>query len=403
MSETVSPSAAFLGLVGKQLAGVRRDMASMTKLGTKMGQRLLAGGRIWPVPVAEYWRGEFIGRAGGLMAIYDTKLLPQADTETVYFALPKHPGYDPAKDALLQKLLTEGQTSLVLNGTAAEMKSLGAAGKRVLGCTGGVSADAGLFKDASGQPLVPLWPLEQFVRGWVTAGEMIAACTRGGKMPIIWMSIWLEGARVRNAYFSTADNLREVWHVPVFHDAWYVPPLAEGYAGGAFLDELERIVGVIGSQRAAIAKAGQWMASAKAAGKTVHTVMVGHSYPTLLELDKRPDYPVTFGRTDSNLATALPKTLGAGDVAIHLGYAPVDCADVQRILDRGVRFVYTSPYGRPAGLKNHKNLLWLDLPWRPADATVDVPGYSVRILPMSSSAQTVLYYSLLSEMLGRKS
>jgi len=373
----------------------------MTRLGVKIASRLLAGGRIWPLPVAEYWRGEFIGRAGGLMAIHDTKLVPKGEAETLYFALPKHPGYDPSQDKLLQEVLTQSQAAMVLNGTAAEAKALGPVGKRLVGYTGGGPVDAGLFPDGSGQPLVPLWPLEQFVRGWVTTGEMIAACTREGKMPVIWMSIWLEGARVRNAYFSTADNLREVWGVPMFHDAWYVPPLAEGYAGGAFLDELDRIVGVIESQRMAIAKAGQWMAQAKAAGKTVHTVMVGHSYPTLLELHKRPDYPVTFGRTDSNLATAVPRTLGAGDVAIHLGYAPVDVADVQRILDRGVRFIYTSPYGRPAGLKNHKNLIWLDLPWRPADATVDVPGYSVRILPMSSSAQTVLYYSLLGEMLGR--
>ena len=400
MNKTVSPSSVFLSLVREQLATIRRQLPSMIKLGEKMAGRLLAGGRIWPLPIAEYWRGEFIGRAGGLMSIFDTKHVPQGEAETFYFALPKRPGYEVSKDELLQKVLTESKASMVLLGTPAEVKRLGGVGKRLVGCTGGVSADAGLFPDASGQPLAPLWPLEQFVRGWVTAGEMIAACTRAGKMPVIWMSIWLEGARVRNAYFHTADNLREVWHVPMFHDAWYVPPLAEGYAGGAFLDELERIVGVVESQQAAVVKAGQWMASAKSAGKTAHVVMVGHSYPTLLELDHRPGYPVTFGRTNSNLATAVPETLGPGDVAVHLGYAPVDVGDVQRILDRGVRFVYTSPYGRPAGLKNHKNLLWLDLPWRPADATVDVPGYSVRILPMSSSAQTVLYYSLLSEMLG---
>ena len=38
---------------------------------------------------------------------------------------------------------------------------------------------------------------------------------------------------------------------------------------------------------------------------------------------------------------------------------------MQKILDRGVRFVYSSPYGRPDNLKDHPNLIWLDLPWRP--------------------------------------
>ena len=66
-----------------------------------------------------------------------------------------------------------------------------------------------------------------------------------------------------------------------------------------------------------------------------------------------------------------------------------------------MRFIYTTPYGRPAALKDHKNLLWLDLPWRPADATVDVPGYSVHILPMSSSAHTMAYFALLCELAER--
>ena len=78
-----------------------------------------------------------------------------------------------------------------------------------------------------------------------------------------------------------------------------------------------------------------------------------------------------------------------------------DVADVLRILDRGVRFIYTSPYGRPQGLKDHPNLIWLDLPWRPGDATVDIPGYSVRALPMSSSAHTMVYFAIICELAER--
>jgi hypothetical protein len=84
-----------------------------------------------------------------------------------------------------------------------------------------------------------------------------------------------------------------------------------------------------------------------------------------------------------------------------MGYAPVTVEDVQGILDRGIRFIYTSPYGRPAALKRHPNLLWFDLPWRPGDATVDVPGYSVRICPGSSTAHTLAYFSMLCELAQR--
>ena len=42
--------------------------------------------------------------------------------------------------------------------------------------------------------------------------------------------------------------------------------------------------------------------------------------------------------------------------------------------------------------------MWFDLPWRPGDAEVEVPGYSVRALPGSSSAHSMGYFCLLSEL-----
>ena len=86
---------------------------------------------------------------------------------------------------------------------------------------------------------------------------------------------------------------------------------------------------------------------------------------------------------------------------MHLGYAPVDTGAVAGVLKKGIRLIHTSPYGRPATLPDHKNFIWLDLPWRPGDASVDVPGYSVRILPMSSTCHTMAYFAILSETAER--
>jgi hypothetical protein len=236
----------------------------------------------------------------------------------------------------------------------------------------------------------------------VTAGEMIAACTRaGGKMPIIWMSVWLEGAFVRNATFFKHDNLREPWFTPLFHEKIYIPSIERGHVADQFLGELERIHALLVRQGEALSTAGQWMSEAVRSQKQISTVLVGHSYPQILELREGGQYPLAWLPSISDLTHAHPEALGEGDVALHLGYAPVNVADVQRILDRGVRFIYTSPYGKPATLKPHRNLLWLDLPWRPADATVDVPGYSVRILPMSSSVHTLAYFAMVCELAER--
>jgi hypothetical protein len=242
---------------------------------------------------------------------------------------------------------------------------------------------------------------DQFVRGWITAGEMIAACTRGGRMPILWMSVWLEGAFTRNACFLPDGNLREPWRAPVFHENTYIPPLAPGYAAAAFLAEAEKIQAALVGQASRLARGGQWMAEARAAGGRIWCVAVGHSYPVALEVPKEVSYPIEWGPSVSDLSQALPEDRGRGVVKIHFGYSPVDVGDVRKILDRGVKFIYSSPYGRPEQLKDHENLLWLDLPWRPADATVDIPGYSVRMLPMSSTAHTMAYFAILSEMAER--
>jgi len=220
-------------------------------------------------------------------------------------------------------------------------------------------------------------------------------------MPIIWMSVWLEGALVRNASFFRHDNVCEPWHPPLFHDKIYIPPLAPGYVSGAFLDVLESIQQTLTRQAPAFAKAGLWMSDALRAKKKISTVLVGHSYPQILEVKEMGAYPLAWLPSVSDLTIAHPNELGAGDVALHLGYSPVDVGDVRKILDRGVRFVYSSPYGRPRELADQENLLWLELPWRPADATVDVPGYSVRILPMSSSAHTMAYFALICELAER--
>jgi hypothetical protein len=154
-------------------------------------------------------------------------------------------------------------------------------------------------------------------------------------------------------------------------------------------------------QSRALTRAGDWMVQAHRAGKRIAATAVGHSYPHILGLPKESNYPVRWGNSYSDLAIATPAELCKGDVYIHMGYAPVNVQKVGAILRRGIRFIYTSPYGRPAALKDHEGLLWLDLPWRPGDAAIDVPGYSVRILPLSAVAHTLAYFSLLSEMAER--
>ncbi|HTL29680.1 MAG TPA: hypothetical protein VL282_10675 [Tepidisphaeraceae bacterium] len=392
-----APAAQYLDLVGKKIAGIEKQVPNFTSIGEKMASSLLAGGALFTPPVARFWPSEFGGRAGGLMGLRPSNYEPQSKKDVAYFALPRR-WDDRSKDEL--KRIAKSKAQLFAIGRPEDVDGL-VPTSRFAAFTGGAAPDEGLFGLDEHRPLAPLRKFEQFVRGWLTAGEMIGACTRAGKMPIIWMSVWLEGAFARNATFFKHDNLREPWFTSLFHDAWYVPPLAPGYTSGEFLALLKKIHGWLIEQLRLLAQAGAWLGEAKKSKKRLWTVAVGHSYPEILELPDPKKYPIEWGHSYSDLRKALPSDLKKGDVVLHMGYAPVQIPDIKAILSRGIRLIHSSPYGRPADLKNHENFMWLDLPWRPADATVDVPGYGVRILPMSSSAHTMAYFAILAEMAGR--
>lgn len=400
MPKTSSPAVQYLKLISDRIAAARKDLPQLSKMGQKMADLLLAGGDLFTPDIAKFWPSEFGYRAGGLMGIRLPERVDLSNKKNVaYFALP-HPstGWEPKKDEKLKKLI-DSPANLFVIGRYEDLKNA-APRSRFAGFTGGVDASAGLYGTEHHRPLASLREFDIFVRGWIVAGEMVAACTRAGRMPIIWMSVWLEGALPRNAHFFSHNNTREPWETPLFHDAQYVPPLAPGHVGGEFLAEVEKIHTRLLEQTGLLATAGKWLAEAKRAGRRIRTTAVGHSYPELLELkpdDPNSVYPLHWGPSFSDLLKANPADFTAGDVALHFGYAPVNNDHVQSLLARGLKLIHTSPYGNTMTPLKHKNFLYFDLPWRPADATVDIPGYSVRILPMSSSAQTMALFAILSE------
>jgi hypothetical protein len=394
-----TPAQEFLVEARRRTAALRRESAHFTRLAEKMARLLLAGGDICMPPVGSFSRTEFSGRAGGLMGIRWPEG-PGSSKDVAFFGLPDPRRWKPQEDEAFQKQLRSRRRLFVI-GRPDELE--GRFRRRISGFTGGACAEEGLHALGEHRPLAPFRPFEQLVRGWLTAGELIAACTREGRMPAIWMSVWLEGSLARNTSLIKHEcNRREPWLVPLFHSKdFYVPPLPAGRVAMEYLRLVDSMIETLDRQARALTQAGDWMARAHRAGKRIAATAVGHSYPQILGLPKESSYPVRWGPTISDLAIAAPADLGRGDVYIHLGYAPVDVRKVRAILRRGIRFIYTSPYGRPAALKDHENLLWLDLPWRPGDASVDVPGYGVRILPLSAVAHTLAYFSLLSEMAGR--
>ncbi len=399
--EALSPSQRYLELVRKHIEGIREDMPHLIATGEKMAGYLLNGGDICTPAVNPFWPPEFGSRAGGLMCI---KGNVDNSKDVAYFALKDPRKSDPAKNEELQKLI-EGKAHLFVIGRREDLGPL-ADHPRIEACTGGTDPEEGFYQYDEFAPLANVREFEQFVRGWITTGEMIAACIRAGKMPIVWMSIWLEGSLARNASFADNDpsnygEPREYgWSsaLQLFHRNRFIPPLAPGYVAGELLKGAALFVDALDKQSAILNKAGQWMADAFLAKKRIWTVATGHSYPEILELPENHNYPIEWGAPLHSILRAIPDDLKKGDVALHLGYIPIHLKNLKNLLKRGVNYIHTTPFGKRAEMPESANFLWFDLPWRPGDAWVDVPGYGVRIVPSSSTAHSIAYNAILCEM-----
>ena len=411
-TDVQSPAQRYLDEVARHLERIRADVPGLSRFGHDMAQPLLAGGDISAARVAAWWPREFGGRAGGLMGLRGrrrgrsapggTQAQAGSDNDVAYIATPDPRKWNPADDENLQRLL-DSPGRVFVNGRREDLGDL-AGHERFAGFTGGADPAQGRYRFKDIDPLVSFQGFHQFVRGWAAAGEMIAACTRGGKMPIIYMSVWFEGSHVRNACFTKKDNLQEPWPVPLFHDNLYIPPPEPGAIATAYVDRTESIRQTLTGQIDRLTQAADWLAEARANGRRTWVVGVGHSYPDIFDWpqdDESFEPPLTWGPSISNLARGIPGDFADGDTVLHMGYAPVNKDHVQHWLDRGVRLIHTSPYGPALDMKPHDNFLYFDLPWPPGDQAIELPGYSVKILPISAPAQTMAYYAILSEVAQR--
>ncbi|MEX0886291.1 MAG: hypothetical protein WD009_07620 [Phycisphaeraceae bacterium] len=409
-TDVQSPALRYLAEIEQHIEQIRADVPALAQFGHDMAQPMLAGGDISAPRVAAWWPREFGGRAGGLMGLRrrrgrslpGSSTPPGSDNDVAYIATPDPRKWKAADDENLQRLLDDGLRVFV-NGRREDVGDL-ASHDGFAGFTGGADPAQGRYKFNAIEPLVGFREFHQFVRGWSAAGEMIAACTRGGKMPIIYMSVWFEGSHVRNACFTKKDNLQEPWPVPLFHDNLYIPPPNPGAIATAFIDQAVSIRDTLVAQHDRLVQAAEWLAEARQKGKRTWVVGVGHSYPDIFDWPENDDSfepPLTWGPSISNLARGIPEDFAEGDTVLHMGYAPVNKEQVQHWMDRGVRLIHTSPYGPALDMKPHDNFLWFDLPWPPGDQAIELPGYSVKILPMSSTAQTMAYFAILSEVAQR--
>ncbi|HEY2017342.1 MAG TPA: hypothetical protein VGH38_27745 [Bryobacteraceae bacterium] len=215
---------------------------------------------------------------------------------------------------------------------------------------------------------------------WTMEGELAAATARQGKTLVFWQGILVPGGPNRNSHY--ADQL--------FHDGFpQMQAIDVGILSAAYLDSVARLLGrITQTERTPTAAAARQLAERSAAGNPPVLVVTSHLLP-FIGLEKNPLFHYISDPDDLDRALAQSRFL------IDIGYSGVDLE-----LWRKVRLADAQAVWITGQLPNQNDFsghgdIFIDEHWQLGDASVPVPGYDVRLLPVSGVAQLFIYELLV--------
>jgi len=261
----------------------------------------------------------------------------------------------------------------------------------------------GLFRVGDGRRVVPTVPAANMLALWVWTGEFAAACTRMGKMPLMFQGYTFPGGAERAVRLAGPEIVK--YSGPgsknFFHEE-QPEPVEPGVAGRAYLRELRGILRLVhGREMAAIRRAAAAAALARENGHDVYLVAEWHGHNNI---GKRPCNLdcVVYG-PQPNAGAGLFKK---GDVVLTVAYAEVrrDYAAAARAA--GAVFVSSfssclegrGMKGRPGRESLRPDEIFIDQHWPFGDAVVQFPGYDIKILPPSGVVAEAVIEMFASEL-----
>lgn len=235
--------------------------------------------------------------------------------------------------------------------------------------------------------ICPAAPTANIAALWIFTGELVAACTRLGKMPAMFLSVLAPGGwDWFNSYKSQ-----------YFHTDITVDPVPSGQLGSAYLTEMRRCLQGLRDQATALQAAGEMLAAALEAGGTARVVAIGsHHLPGQFGLSGDP------GRLDasSTWPTQLEE-MAPGDALLFIGYFDLPpWSDLESFREAGFPSIWVTG-GREVASLNPQPREWeihIDPFWTFGDYCVEVPGYPIGILPPSGVIQTAALWMITGEV-----
>jgi len=219
---------------------------------------------------------------------------------------------------------------------------------------------------------------------WVFTAEFITACLRQGKMPAMYLSVFVPGASARNGKLSECR----------FHPDLELEPIPRGKLGKEYLDYIAQSIAQIkATEIPAVKQASAVAAEAIEKGKHAYMVIMGHMPPRIVGAYFDPSVFSTISLSPQN----AEETLQQGDFVAFIEYCGIPRDVLSAVKKAGASNAWV-------GVPMEVDLRYPDLDifiypyWKFGDFSVEVPGYDVKMLPPSGVLQSLVYWLLSGEI-----
>ena len=372
-----SPAQQYLHLFDKGLTHSREQMPIISDSAQEAAAKLIAGGTLYAAESQEGFHVEAINRAGGTLCLKWITDDKPSEGDIVLIGIGG-------------KLTADNYTAIQ------DWKSRGAyivafASKALFSDPNALpnalidnSQTSGLTVQVeSEQKLCPVDTVINVVNLWVWTGELTSACTRLGKMPILYQSYFAPGGKER------ADKYKG----KIFHDDMTIEPIAPGLLGNSYLDAISTAISSFRqNDMDKLAVVASWWRSAQVPQKT-KLLSFGHMFPAHFQ-DPRTPQLITMQNGWNN--EPLPNTFSSQNFVLVCGYQDAPQKLVEQAVAERFKLAYISvKCTEPA--EPSDNIIYLNPHWPLTDGCVAIPGYDIPILPASGVVNAVIYWTLVAQ------
>ena len=365
------------------IEGLRPRLPAISEVADQVAVRLAADGRLLLASARPDFTSEGFVRSGGLMLAEEwtpETVLSTSDTVILGWS-----GASPDQELELLRDLRASGALIVGIGPASWAGADSQLGADLF-LESEIPLPEAVTAPFSGEGY-PLISLQNLVVLWTFTGEIVAALTRIGRMPAMYQSVLVAGARDRNARFVGSR----------FHQTHQVPAIPPRQVGGDYLDAIGGILrALIEEEVGAIDRVGAVCAQVLKDGGVIHAGMISHFPVHQHGAPGDPLYMRRLARLDgeSPSVAELECELESGDLFFFLGYYRRPTQAYQVAHRAGARIVEVITGD---GLDGSPPPDYVIRPkWPFGDAVTRVPGYDVEILPSSGIVQTAIYWAVVA-------